>query len=123
MTPIHSHELIKLTISDSQSNFKHLEISVKDALTMAILHTLKHLLHALTASGGRETGLCEGVGGKEGEGRGRGGRERERRGGRVTGTGKRGAEGGKGEGGKGEGGKGEGGKGEGGKGEGGKGED
>ena len=83
---------------------------MKDALTMAIFNTLKHLLHALTASGGRETGLCEGMGGREGEGRGgRGGRERERRGGRVTGTGtgKRGAEGGKGEGGKGEGGKGE----------------
>ena len=81
-----------MAISDSQPNFEHLEITVKDALTMAILHTLKHLLHALTASGGRETGLCEGVGGREGEGRGenegrgRGGRER-----RVTETGKRGA--------------------------------
>ena len=70
---------------DSQPNFKHLEITMKDALMMAVFHALKHLLHALTASGGRGKGLCEGVGGRErgeekmrGEGE-EGGREEERK--------------------------------------------
>ena len=68
-------------MSDSQPNFKHLEITMKDALMMAVFHTLKYLLHALTASGGRGKGLCEGVGREgegrgENEGRGRGGKER-----------------------------------------------
>ena len=84
-----------MAVSDSQPNFKHLEISVKDALMMAIFHTLKHLLHAFTASGGRETGRerGEGRGGERErrEGEKGGWRGRERRGGRVTGTGKRGA--------------------------------
>lgn len=73
-------------MSDSQLNFKHLEITMKDALMMAVFHTLKYLLHALTASGGRGKRLCEGVGGRErgkekmrGEGE-EGGREEKMRG-------------------------------------------
>ena len=63
-------------------NSQYLEISVKNALTMAVFHTLEHLLHALTASGrGRrrkEEEEGKDWGGREGEGGGGRRRKRER---------------------------------------------
>ena len=69
-------------------NSQYLEISVKNALTMAIFHTLKHLLHALTASGRgrrrrrrkREEEKEEEEGKDWGEDRGRGKRRRRKTG-------------------------------------------
>ena len=60
-------------------NSQYLEISVKNALTMAVLHTLEHLLHALTASG-RGRRRKEEEGGGRGKGLGwEGGRGKRRR--------------------------------------------